>query len=60
MLLSGLAYKCNYGGCNATYYRKTKRIFQHLGISHITGKKVTIDNIELTAIQEHLLCCSYS
>ena len=66
MLLSGLIYKCNCGGCNATYYGKTKhhfkvRICEHLGISHLTGKKVKIDNNnKLTAIQEHLLCCNYS
>ena len=38
MILSGLAYKCKCGGCNTTYYRKTKRHFkvrvcEHLGIS---------------------------
>ena len=53
------------GGCNATYYGKTKRCFKvrigdHLGISHLTEKKVKIDNNKLTAIQEHLLCCNYS
>ena len=55
-------YKC--GGCNATYYGKTKRHFkvricEHLGISHLTEKKVKIDNNKLTTIQEHLLCCRY-
>ena len=65
MLLSGLLYKCKYVGCNATYYGKTKRNFkvricEHLGISHLTGKKVKIDNNKLMAIQEHLLCCNYS
>ena len=53
------------GGCNATYYGKTKRHFkfricEYLGISHLTGKKVNIDNKKLTTIQEHLLCCNYS
>ena len=53
------------GGCNATYYGKTKRHFkvnicEHLGIPHLTEKKVKIDNNKLTAIQEHLLCCNYS
>ena len=64
MLLSELAnqYKC--GGCSATYYGKTKchfklRICEHLGISHLTEKKVKIDNNKLTAIQEHFLCCNY-
>ena len=49
---------------NATYYGKTKRHFkvricEHLGISHVTEKKVKIDSNKLTAIQEHLLCCNY-
>ena len=65
MLLSGLVYKYKCGGCNATYYGKTKqhfkvRICEHLGISHLTGKKVKIDNNKLTAIQGSLLCCNYS
>ena len=39
MLLSGLVHKYKCGGCNATYYGKTKRhfkvrIYGHLGISH--------------------------
>ena len=46
------------------FYGKTKRYFkvricEHLGISHLTEKKVKIDNNKLTAIQEHLLCCNY-
>ena len=65
MLLSGLAYQYKCGGCNATYYGKTKRHFkvricEHLGISHLTDKKVKIDNNKLTTIQEHVLCCNYS
>ena len=56
MLLSGLVYKYKCGGCNATYYGKTKR---YLGISHVTGKKVKIDNNKLTAFQKHLLYCYY-
>ena len=44
MSLSGLVYKYKCGGCNATYYGKTKcrfkvRICKHLGISHLTEKK---------------------
>ena len=44
MLHSGLVYEYKCGGCNATYYGKTKhhfkvRICEHLGISHLTGKK---------------------
>ena len=65
MLHSGLIYKYKCNGCNATYYGKTKRYFkvricEHLGISHLTGKKVKIDNNKLTAIQEDLLSCNYS
>ena len=65
MLLSGLANQYKRGGCNATYYGKTKRHFklricEHLDILHLTEKKVKIDNNKLTAIQEHLLCCNYS
>ena len=33
------------------------RICEHLGISHLTGTKVKIENNY--AIQEHLLCCNY-
>ena len=52
ILLSGLAYKYKCGGYNATYYGKTKRHFkvricEHLGISHITGERVKIDNNNL-------------
>ena len=64
-LFTGLAYKYKCGGCNAIYYGKTKRHFkvricEHLGISHLTEKKIKIDNNKLTAIQEHLLCYNYS
>ena len=65
MSLLGLVYKCKCSGCNATCYGKIKchfkvRICEYLGISHLTGKKVKIDNNKLAAIQEHLLCCNYS
>ena len=58
MLLPGLVYEYERGGCNATYYGKTKRHFkvricEHLGISHLTEKKVKIDNSKVTTIQEH-------
>ena len=51
------------GGCNATYYDKTKRHFkvrmcEHLGVSNLTGKRVKGDNN--FAIKEHHLFCSYS
>ena len=57
MLLSGLVYQYEHSGCNATYHGKTKRHFniqicKHLGISHLTGKSVKINNNKLTAIQE--------
>ena len=44
MLLSGLVYKYKCGGCNATYYGKTKRHFkiricEHFGISYLTEKR---------------------
>ena len=62
---SGLVYKYKCGGCNDTYYGKTKhyfkvRICEHLGISPLTGKQIKMDNNKLMAIQEHLLCCNYS
>ena len=65
MLLSELVYQYRCGGCNATYYGKTKqhrkvRICKHLGISHLIEKKVKTDNNELMAIQEQLCCCNYS
>ena len=47
MLLSGLFYKYIPGGCNATYYGKTKhhltvRICEYLGCSHLTEKRWTL------------------
>ena len=65
ILLSEFFYKYKCGGCNATYYWKTKHRFkvhicEHLGISHLTGKIVKIDSNKLTAIQEHFLCCNYT
>ena len=65
MLLSGLVYQYKCGGCNVTYYGKTKHHFkvgicEHLGILHLTEKKVKIDKNKLMAIQEYLLCCNYS
>ena len=65
MLLSGLIYKYKCGDCSANYYGKTKdhfkvRIWEHLGISYLTGKKIRIDSNKLTLIQDHLLCCNCS
>ena len=49
LLRSGIVYKVQYGGCNATYYDKTKghlklSMCKHLGISAITGKIVKGDD----------------
>ena len=65
MLLSELVYKYKCVGCNVTYYGKTKHHFkvqicEHLGISHLSGKKVKIDNNKLMAIHKCFLCCNYS
>ena len=62
-LRSGIVYKFKCGGCNATYYGKTKRHFkirmcEHLGVSALTGKRVKGDND--SAIKEHHLFCNYS
>ena len=62
-LCSGTVYKFQCGGCNTTYYGKTKHHFQvrmckHLGISALTGKRVKNDDD--SAIKEHLLFCSHA
>ena len=62
-LRSGIVYKFKCGGCNATYYGKTKchfkvRICEHLGVSALTGKRVKGDND--SAIKEHYLFCNHS
>ena len=57
MLLSGLVYKYK---CGNTKHHFKVRICEYLGISHLTGKKVKIDNNKRTAIQDHLLCCNHS
>ena len=55
MLLSGLAFKYKYGGCNATYYSNTKRYFkvqicEHLGIS----QQQPDDNLRTPAMLQSL------
>ena len=45
------------GNCNVTYYGKTEchlnvRSGEHLGISHVTGKRV---KVKLSAVSGHLL-----
>ena len=64
MLLLELAYKYKCGGCNATCCGKIKRHFtaricEYIVTSHLTEKKLEIDNSKLTGIQEHLLCSNY-
>ena len=59
-LRSGIIYKFKCGGCNATYYGKTKgyfkvRISEHLEISDFTGKRVKGDN-DSAIIENHLFC----
>ena len=44
-LQSHLEYKFSCGNCNVTYYRKTEchlnvRSSEHIGISHLTGRRV--------------------
>ena len=44
----GIVYKFKCGGCNASYYGKTKRHFkarmcEHLGVFSLTGKRVKGD-----------------
>ena len=36
------------------------RICEHLGILYLIEENVKIENNQLMAIQEHLLCCNYS
>ena len=62
-LRSDIVYKCKCGGCNATYYGKTKRHFkvrmcERLGVSALTGKRVKGDNDSV--IKEHHLFCNHS
>ena len=60
---SVIVYKFQCGSCNATYYGKTKRHFkvrmwEHFGISALTGKRVKGDDD--SAIKEHLLFCNHT
>ena len=62
-LRSGIVYKFKLGGCNATYYCKTKhhfkvRVCEHLGVSALTGKRVKGD--KESAIKKHHLFCNHS
>ena len=54
-------YKFQCGGCNATYYAKTRRYFkvgmyEDLGIYALTGKRIKSDDD--SAIKKHLLFCN--
>ena len=56
-LQSHLVYKFSCGNCNVTYYGKTERHLnvrssEHIGISHLTGKRV---ECKLSAVSDHLL-----
>ena len=62
-LTYGIVYKFKCGGCNATYYGKTKtrfkvRMCQHLGVSGLTGKRVKGDDD--SAVKEHHLFCNHT
>ena len=59
----GIVYKFKCDACNATYYGKTKlhfkvRMCEQLGVSALTGKRVTWDNDSAT--KEHDLLCNHS
>ena len=56
-LQSHLVYKFSCGNCNVTYYGKTERHLnvrssEHIGISHLTGKRV---ECKPSAVSDHLL-----
>ena len=56
-LQSHLVYKFSCGNCNVTYYGKTERHLnvrssEHIGISHLTGKRV---ECKPSAVSNHLL-----
>lgn len=62
-LLSGVVYKFPCSGCNATYIGKTIRHLkvrscEHLGFSHLTGKRVATQ--QQSAVSEHLLMSSHT
>ena len=62
-LRSGVVYEFKGGGCNATYYGKTKRHFkvrmcEHLGVSALTWKRVKWGNNSV--VKEHHLFGNHS
>ena len=63
LLRSGVVYKYQCSGCNATYYGKTKRhlkvrISEHFGISALTGKNVK--NYTQSSIKDHFFSCDHT
>ena len=62
-LHSGIVYEFKCGGCNAAYYGESichfkVRMYEHLEVSTLTGKRVKRDND--TATKEHHLLCNNS
>ena len=60
-LQSHLVYEFSCGTCNVTYYGKTERHLNvrssaHIGISHLTGKRVESKS---SAVSDHLLLHNY-
>ena len=56
-LQSHIVHKFSCGNCNVTYYDKTEchlnvRSSEHIGISHLTGKRV---ECKPSAVSDHLL-----
>ena len=63
-LISGVVYKFSCGSCNTSYIGQTKRhlkvrMSEHMGISHLTGKRSNRTTGHLTAVQEHTLSCDH-
>ena len=61
-LIFGVVYKFQCGLCNESYYGESIRNLdirsgKHIGVSPITGKKVTPSNN--SAISDHLLHCNF-
>ena len=60
--VSGVVYKFQCGLCNESYYGESTRNLnirsaKHIGMSHLTGKKVKPSNN--SAITDHLLHCKF-
>ena len=61
---SHVVYKFSCGNCDITYLGKTKRhllvrMSEHLGISYKTGKPRKYNNLQTTAVREHLRLCKH-